>query len=264
MKNIIFLSFFLCLIMACVKEGPPGPKGPDGPPYTWPPGNITGYIEFRDQFGALLFTVEKDSVLVQTYNADSVFRAYTDSTGYFILSDVPPGNYDISISKAGYDSLHMYVKHAGGEIDKFTGTTSMSQPITTRFVSITAQALIDISSNVIRVNAQAVFEWPKPPGKLVSGFRFFLDRSAVPGDGRLAFDVPAQWISDIDGVTGRAIATFQLPITTVPSGTQLYVTAAAAPPATAYKPWLDYTSGAQIPYPYLGDSIKTIITYIEE
>jgi hypothetical protein len=262
MKNIILFSFFLCLITACAKEGPPGPKGPDGPPYTSPPGNITGYIELRSQFG-VLSKDRKDSVLLHTYNADSIFSTYTDTNGYFVFNAVPPGNYDISITKPGYDSLHMYVQHAGGEIDKFTGVTSMSQPITTRLVSVNGNFFPDNGSRVMRIGVDVVFEWPAPPGNAVSGFRFFLDRSAAPGNGRITIDAPTYLTSNIDGVRGKAHGTFELSIDSVPPGTQLYLTAVAAPPVTVRKPWFDYTSGSQIPYPYLGDSIKTTITYPE-
>lgn len=260
MKNNIFRSFLLCLIMACVKEGPPGPNGPDGPPYTWPPGNITGYIELRSQFGGVNKD-RKDSVLLQIYNTDSLLRTYTDTNGYFSFNALPPGNYDISISKPGYDSLHLYVKHAGGEIDKFTGITSMSQHITTQLLS--GSTHIRREYNTIVIVPRVIFKWPVPPGMAVSGFRFFLDRSAIAGDGRITRDAALYEIYNIDGVTGGASTVFQIPVATAPSGTQFYVTIAAAPSSANIKPWLDYASGAWISYPYLGDSIKTTITYTE-
>jgi hypothetical protein len=263
MKNIIFLAFFLCLIMACVKEGPPGPKGPDGPPYTWPPGNITGYIDLLSQSG-WPFIVRKDSVLLRITNIDSIISTYTDTIGYFHFDSIPPGNYDIGISKPGYDSLHLYLQHAGGPIDKFTGVTSLSQQITTRLVSISNFALHEY--NTIRIGATVTFEWPNPSSPSVasvSGFRFFLDTSAVPGDGRIVTESPLYAIRDIDGVRGEAYGQFIISALGVPSGKQFYITAAAAPPVRVQKTWLDYTSGMQILYPYLGDSIKTTTTYTE-
>ncbi|SHM21881.1 carboxypeptidase-like regulatory domain-containing protein [Chitinophaga sp. CF418] len=260
MKNIIFLSFFLCLIMACVKEGPPGPKGPDGPPYTWPPGNITGYINLRDQFG--LSAARQDSVWLQTYNADSIFRAYTDTNGYFYLPAVPPGNYDISISKPGYDSLHLYVQHAGGSIDKFLGATSMAQHISTKLVSFTATALTSFPD--VYIPFEIVFEWPTPHRLSVSGFQVYLDTSAVPGAGRgLSISSIGTVGKDINGITGKIVGKVTIPTYLVPSGTTLYLTAVATPVSSGYTPWLDYATGARIAYPYLGDSLKTQTTYIE-
>jgi len=259
MKNIIFLAFFLCLIMACVKEGPPGPKGPDGPPYTWPPGNITGYINLRDQFG--VSAARQDSVLLQTYNADSIFRAYTDTNGHFNLSAVPPGNYDISVSKAGYDSLHFYIQHAGGPIDKFLGVTSMAQHVSTKLISITASTQRDFPDAFVVF--EVVFEWPAPPRLSVSGFQVFIDTSAVPGQGRGMATYASASATNIDGITGKMIGSLHVPGYLTPPGTKLYLTAVAAPVSAGYTPWLDYVTGARIAYPYLGDSIKTTITYTE-
>ncbi|SDE99254.1 carboxypeptidase-like regulatory domain-containing protein [Chitinophaga filiformis] len=260
MKNIIFLSFFLCLIMACAKEGPPGPKGPDGPPYTWPPGNITGYINLRDQFGGAV--ARQDSVLLQTYNADSIFRAYTDTNGHFYLPAVPPGNYDISISKAGYDSLHLYVQHAGGSIDKFLGSIAMAQHVSTKIISFTAKTYRLFPD--IFIPFEIVFEWPTPHRFSVSGFQVYLDTSAVPGVGRgLSKLTIATEGQDINGTTGKIVGNITIPTYLVPSGATLYLTAVAAPVSSGYTPWLNYATGAQIAYPYLGDSLKIQTSQIE-
>jgi hypothetical protein len=255
MKNIKYLSFFLCLVMACAKEGPPGPKGPDGPPYTWPPGNITGYIALRDQFGFVMD--RKDSVLLQTYNADSIFRAYTDTSGYFNLQAIPPGNYDISISKPGFDSLHLYVQHAGGEIDKFAGITSMSQHVTTKLLTLSGSRYFDETFGSVRIPVELEFEWPFPGRNLVSGFAVFLDTSAVPGAGRTELNFPL--ITSIDNVKGKLTGRFGM----LPSflTKTLYLTAVAVPAVTGS--WFNYTTGTQVPYPYSGDSIKTTLTYTE-
>lgn len=255
MKNIIFLSFFLCLILACVKEGPPGPKGPDGPPYTWPPGNITGYVELRDQFGAIL--EGEDSVLLRSYNADSIFSAYTDSNGYFNLQAIPPGNYDISLSKPGFDSLHIYLQHAGGEIDKFTGITSMSQHVTTKLVSLTATHYYQSGSFVV-VPFKLEFEWPIPGLTSVPEFRFYADTSSIHGSGRgqgTLVLVSVNTNASNNGVMDGRIILMGYPI---PASGPLYVTVVAAPAWNLMRSWLDYTTGSVVPYPYLGDSIKTI------
>lgn len=245
--------------MACVKEGPPGPKGPDGPPYTWPPGNITGYINLRNQLG---FSVARqDSVLLQTYNADSIFRAYTDTNGHFNLLAVPPGNYDISISKAGYDSLHLYVQHAGGSIDKFLGITSMAQHVSTKLISFTASSYRGFPD--VNIPFEVVFEWPAPPRLSVPGFRVYVDTSSVPGEGRGLATSIFGTAQNIDGIKGRITGRLNIPTYLLTSGTTLYLTAIAAPVSSGYTPWLDYATGAQIAYPYLGDSLKTQTTYIE-
>ena len=256
MKNIAFLSIFLCLIMACVKEGPPGPKGPDGPPYTWPPGNITGYVELRDEFGLLMD--RRDSILLQTYNADSIFRAYTDTNGYFNLRAIPPGNYDISLSKPGFDSIHTFVQHAGGQIDKFIGTIPMRQHVTTRLISLTATSYKD--GNLIRIPVELVFNWPAPPRKLVSGFVISVDTSSARRNSLGYGGIPT--ITDIDGVKGKMSQMRWVFATDVPPGTTLYISARVQP-AEPRILWYNYATGAQVLYPYLGDSIKTQITYTE-
>ncbi|PWV48154.1 carboxypeptidase-like regulatory domain-containing protein [Chitinophaga sp. S165] len=258
MKNIVFLSFFLCLIMACAKEGPPGPKGPDGPPYTWPPGNITGYVELRNQGG---FVIERaDSVLLQTYNGDSIFRAYTDTNGYFNLKAVPPGNYDISLTKPGFDSLHMYVQHAGGVIDKFTGTITMNEHVTTTLVSLTAVPYRD--RFWLRVPVELVFNWLAPPSTLLSGIIISLDTSSVPGSGRSLGWYGPRTVTDIDGIRGKVTQLISIDTFYVKQS-KVYLTAAAVP-AVPSTQWFNYATGSQVPYPYLGDSIKTQITYTED
>lgn len=257
MKNIVLLSFFLCLIMACAKEGPPGPKGPDGPPYTWPPGNITGYVELRDQAGAI---IEKaDSVLLQSYNGDSIFRAYTDTNGYFNLKAVPPGNYDITLTKPGFDSLHMFVQHAGGEIDKFTGTITMNEHVTTTLVSLTAAPYKD--GFFVRIPVELVFNWPAPPSTLVSRLSVYVDTSSVPGSGRFLGYYDSGTITNIDGIRGKLSKLISLNTFYV-TGSVLYLTARVEP-AGPFTQWYDYATGLQVSYPYLGDSIKTQITYTE-
>ncbi len=256
MKNIAFLSIFLCLIMACVKEGPPGPKGPDGPPYAWPPGNITGYVELRDEFGSLM--EKRDSVLLQTYNADSIFRAYTDTNGFFNLKAIPPGNYDISLSKPGFDSIHTFVQHAGGQIDKFIGNVPMRQHVTTKLISLTATAYKE--DNLIRIPLELVFNWPAPPRKLVSGFVISVDTSSVRRE-FLGFE-GISTITDIDGVRGKMSQIRSVSANIVPSGTTLYISVRVRPAEPSIL-WYSYATGTQVSYPYLGDSIRTQITYTE-
>ncbi|MCF6405327.1 carboxypeptidase-like regulatory domain-containing protein [Chitinophaga filiformis] len=260
MKNIVLLSFLLCLTMACIKEGPPGPKGPDGPPFAWPPAQITGYIELYDQLGGLM--ARADSVLLHTYNADSMFSVYTDSSGHFRLHQLPPGNYDISISKPGFDSLHMYVQHAGGALDKFTGVTGMSEHVTTKLLSVTVHPQHVGSLFVIDVDI--VFQWPQPFIADKVTFTAFLDTSSTPGSGRaLSTFFLSDFPTDIDGINGTAHGRFRLPDSLVTSGTDFYVTVVVMPPYTARRSWFNYATGAQIPYPYPGDSIKAHSTQTE-
>lgn len=253
MKNIVFLSFLVCLIMACVKEGPPGPKGPDGPPYAFPPGNITGIITLYDQFGNLIG--KGDSVLLQTYNADSIFRTYTDTSGHFNLRQLPPGNYDISISKPGFDSLHLYVQHAGGALDKFTGTTSLSAHVTTKLLSMTVTP--GQGNGAFIIDVDVVFQWPQPFIADKVAIAAFLDTSSVPGSGRsLSTFNRSGTYTNIDNIKGSMHGFFRLEDSLVTPGASFYVTAVVTPPYTALRSWFNYATGAQVSYPYRGDSIK--------
>jgi hypothetical protein len=260
MKNIVLLLFLLCFAIACIKEGPPGPKGPDGPPYTWPPGNITGYIELYDQFGLLI--ERGDSVLLNTYNADSVFSTYSDSTGHFKLGGLPPGNYDITISKPGFDSLHLYVQHAGGMSDKFTGITTMSQHVTTNLISLE----LDTSrgSGGLIIDVDIAFEWPQPFIADQVFIAAFLDTSSVPGSGRSVsnFTRSGNYVN-IDNVKGTAHGFFRVEESLVRPGSIFYVTAVVVPPIGTRRSWFNYTTGLQVPYPYPGDSIKAHTTQLQ-
>ena len=259
MKNIAPLLLFLGLIMACVKEGPVGPKGPDGPPYTWPPGDITGFIELHDQFGNVMGM--RDSVLLHTHNADSIFRAYTDSNGHFRLKDLPPGNYDISVSKPGFDSLHMYIEHAGGKRDKFTGITAISQHLTTRLVSLNVSA--SHINNYFLITAHGIFEWPQPFSNNVINFNAYLDTSSSRSPGgslSTLVNLGQGYVTNIDSVRGELQVSFSLAEQLVSPSTVFYVTIVITPPYFTHRSWFNYATEMQVPYPYVGDSIKAYST----
>ena len=261
MKNVALLSFFLCLIMACIKEGPVGPKGPDGPPYTFPPGNITGYIELHDQFGGLIG--RGDSVFLRTYNADSIFSAYTDSTGFFKLRQLPPGNYDISITKPGFDSLHIFVQHAGGKLDKFTDITSINEHVTTKLLSITLDSIRNYPGQLI-LDVRITFKWPQPFITDKVAITAFLDTSSVPGAGRSLSNFFTWGVNtNIDNIKGTTSGYFRLNDSLVTSGTNLYVTAVVVPTYSVRRSWFNYATALQVPYPYWGDSLRTHITQLK-
>jgi hypothetical protein len=114
--------------------GPAGQAGANGVGIK--PSPITGYIELYDEFYNPL--PYSPGANLSVLKGDSLFTAITDSSGKFSLPALPPGNYSIHVTKAGFDSLEIFVQHSGGDEAKFIGSTSLVHSITAKITGQTA------------------------------------------------------------------------------------------------------------------------------
>jgi len=111
--------------------GPAGQAGTNGTAVKSSP--VTGFIELNDPFAnPYPFS---PSVTLSVLKGDSLLTVTTDSSGKFSLPPLPPGNYNIHVTKPGFDSLEIYVQHSGGDEAKFIGGTKMIQTLSTKITN---------------------------------------------------------------------------------------------------------------------------------
>jgi len=71
-------------------------------------GSIRGFVTEQETGEPVIFT--------NVYLYRTSFGSTTDETGYFNISGVIPGNYDLMVTSIGYDTLKMPVSVKGGDI----------------------------------------------------------------------------------------------------------------------------------------------------
>ncbi|MCX7728833.1 MAG: carboxypeptidase-like regulatory domain-containing protein [Bacteroidia bacterium] len=98
MKNLIMIFGITVLtLLSCKKkEEPQGPQGPPGPSLS---GNLVGYVDVYDSYGALQ---KLDSVLVNVTGRSA--GSLTDTLGKFTITNLTTGTYELNFSKPNYQS----------------------------------------------------------------------------------------------------------------------------------------------------------------
>jgi hypothetical protein len=94
----ILLAGSVVLISACSKTGPAGPAGSTGASGPSLTGNLKGHIYQYDQYGALITTGLAG--IHDSLNPGHV--AITDTNGFYAFNGLSTGEYNFTISKAGY------------------------------------------------------------------------------------------------------------------------------------------------------------------
>jgi len=119
-------------LTACMQ----GATGPAGPSLT---GSLSGHVSLVDAGGNQPSL--RDSVLVAIPGTD--LKAYSDSSGSWLIPDVKTGTYTIAFSKAGYGSNRSVQFQFAGGSDKDLGTTFLCAAPT---ISVDQLASLEISS----------------------------------------------------------------------------------------------------------------------
>jgi hypothetical protein len=106
MKKIPFVSLFalagaFLLSTGCSKTGPAGPAGSSGPAGPSLTGNLKGHIFQYDQYGGSVLTGLAG--IRDSMNPTNI--AVTDSNGFYKFSNLSTGDYNFSVSKAGYGTV---------------------------------------------------------------------------------------------------------------------------------------------------------------
>lgn len=245
--RLLFFSIVL-LLAACGKEGPVGPKGPVGVSYTWPPSEINGYAFLWSQYGTPLAT--SDSVLVRTYNGQYWFSTYTDKRGFWQLRKMPPGNYDISFTKPGYDSMHIYIKHAGGDEPKFVGDDTLFASLDMKITSLdwqlsaTSTTLVGVSATIHYTGGvDEVYTRPVINVTLV----YVAPDSSVYS----IYNVENAAVFDPAFTPGTVHISLGLNRANVPAGGTVYLVAGQRRPSgLPVMSWYNYATSTWVKYPY--------------
>jgi len=265
-RLILFLSVLSAGFLACTKHaiGTTGPQGPAGPAGangdSVKPSPITGYIDLYDQYG---YPDSSDAgVELWTIIGDSIETAATDSIGNFAFSPLPPGNYDIHITKPGYDSLKTFVQHSGGNEAKFIGAIRMDQHQVTKILSVTLSVQKDVFNNNI-LFATVDFDGPPSAGHQQRAFNFYF--SKTPNVTSARYDVVSNGPNTNTG-SNQYTLQYELGNLTATgisyaTGDTVYMKTIVAPGGNALTSWFDYATYNTISYPYLGDSLSSTFTW---
>lgn len=259
--KLFVLSLLVVAGAGCTKhaEGIPGATGPAGQAgangASVKSSPITGYIDLLDPYGAPFSY--SPGVTLSTLKGDSTVIATTDSTGKFSLPALPPGNYDIHVTKSGFDSLKIFVQHAGGDEAKFIGGKKMYQTISAKITSQTPSFHQDIfgNSNLYLTTTLSV---SSPVAVERACYYFFSHSSIITGQ-------------NSDYTIGSGLATngnqftFQFLLTNLTqyarrpfhTGDSVYVKTILSHPFEIMSYYYDYAADRYIQYPYLGDSATT-------
>jgi len=95
MKKIFLISLSVILFASCSKDSNTTELLP------LPTGTIEGLVILHNSSGAIV--TNSGGVLVSVDSTS--FTATTDSTGKYVIKNVPQGQYNITYSKAGYDTF---------------------------------------------------------------------------------------------------------------------------------------------------------------
>lgn len=252
---LYILTLILVAASACTKHangitGPAGAAGQSGSNgATIKPSPVTGYIQLIDEYlnpypssaGVTLSLLKKDSPVLAT----------TDSTGNFTFPPLPPGSYDIHVTKPGFDSVKIFVVHSGGDEAKFIGSTRLFQSLTDRITSQTASITTDVFNDKLLILNTNFTGLPITTASQ-RWFNFYLSRSKNVTSVNYDFmGNPAHTTS------GTNQFQLQLPLVQAGynTGDTVYIKTCAAP--LTQTTWFDYLSNRSINYPYLGDSAVT-------
>lgn len=255
--KILFLTL-LVAAAGCTKQadgitGPAGAAGQAGANGTGvKPSPITGYIDLLDQYGNPYLSSAGINLSVQ--KGDSLLKTTTDSTGKFGFPALPPGNYDIHVTKTGFDSLKIFVQHSGGDEAKFIGVTNLIQTLTTKITGQTA--VLQGYSDLILTTT---FSVDPGTGPVERDFFYYYSHSKNVTSRNFDFGSGSgQTVSSNQIVEDLALINLTQNATkTFHTGDSVYVKTIVYHPFQIENFYFDYTNNISVQYPYFGDSTVT-------
>src|SRR5690242_15062578 len=109
MKQVFFLCYSLVVVVflnSCSSSSSPNS--------TSAPGSLTGSVALgREIGGSSPINYANSSGVTVSLDGTSI-STKTDSTGYWKLDNVAAGNYDVTITKAGFGLTRIYGVYIGG------------------------------------------------------------------------------------------------------------------------------------------------------
>lgn len=91
--------FTTALLIGCAKDGDTGPAGAPGPSLS---GDLLGFVQLFDQYGAHVL-VDLDSANVSIDGTS--MTSWSDSLGKYTVSGLHTGTYDVTCTKSGYGTM---------------------------------------------------------------------------------------------------------------------------------------------------------------
>ncbi len=165
MKTKTTVVAALAVVMAlssCKKQAGPagadGTQGPSGPALT---GNLKGYITNYDVSGVkMLNNLSGDTVKIDGTST----MAVTDANGMYTFSGITTGNYNLSISKAGFGNTKIQnISFTGGTNDLYRNANISKTP-TTNVTNVTAITTTLATINNITISGSVT---PQPYAQTV-------------------------------------------------------------------------------------------------
>jgi len=163
--SVIAVAMFLVVSTQCSK----GPTGPAGPQLT---GKMTGFAVLVDANGNQ--PAAKSSIIV---SIDSTTKqATTDANGYWYITGVETGTYDLTFSKAGYATTRLVqVQFTGGAIDsgKDVGTVYLCAPPSFSVKTLSKLSTLRSDSTTVHLGVQLTDSTVSGPYSPYRVFLFF-------------------------------------------------------------------------------------------
>ena len=260
--HLLLIAFLAGAGAGCTKQavGLPGATGPAGQAgangSAVKPSPITGYIDLFDQYANPYPSSAGATLSLRT--TDTLVTATTDSTGNFSLGPVGPGNYEIKVTKPGFDSLEFYVQHSGGNEPKFVGAINMLQTLTWKITGQTVAFQSDGFGNSELV-LTSTFTGPPMTAEGQRGFFFYFSHSSNVSSQNNAYALGSSYISGTNQMQFQFLLN-NLTMYSRPnfsSGDSVYVKTIATHPTSALSYFYDYSTNLSYSYPYVGDSTVT-------
>ncbi len=122
-------------------------------------GGIRGFVYEEETGEPVIFT--------NVYLAKTTFGAATDVNGFYAITQIPPGDYDLMVTYLGYDSLRIPVTvHADAFIDKNLYLTKKSFTLDVVNVSAERQeARTETKTSVIKLTPKQITQLPSIGGQ---------------------------------------------------------------------------------------------------
>lgn len=252
-------GLFLLLLLsigwsACTKTaqgitGPAGPKGPSGDSGLALASAINGYVRVFDQNGKL--TASISGITVSTLKGDTVVSDTTDANGWFNLPGLTKGGYILSFHKSGLDSMEQYVVHSGGPEDKFLGNVLINESLTTTFSGIVETYYEPVFNDpywnmffsTAGTATSVYFKSYLSQDKNVNQYVYDIEQDFTQ------FESPQSYDVDVNPRVANGHA--------YNAGDTVYLKIYIVPASTMMTTWYNVRTGANVPYPYIGDSLST-------
>lgn len=132
---------------------------------------LTGLFSFAQTAGIKGFVYDKStgepSIFINVYLEGTTIGASTDVNGYYVISKIPPGNYELIVSSMGYDTIRENVSLIAGQLlSKNFQIDEASISLKTVYVSAERQSLkTETKISITKVTPKQINQIPSIGGQ---------------------------------------------------------------------------------------------------